>query len=136
MSNNLNFQLITPDKVIMSDIVDMVMVPGFEGYFGVLPNHMDMISTLRPGLIEIFKDSLEKPIKSFFVEKGFAEIDQEGCVLLVEKVYPFEDLTLEFVQEYLTETMKKINASKDTREKEILDYKLKAINEMQRLCID
>ena len=96
---------------------------------------MDMISTLRPGLIKIFKDSFEIPIRSFFVEKGFAEVDREGCVLLVEKAYPFEDLTPDYIKECLDETVEKINSSNDIKEKEILNVRLEAFNEMQRLCV-
>ena len=64
MENKIIFDLISPEKSIFSSEVDMVVVPGIEGDFGVLPEHCPLISELRPGEIEIFKDN--KKEQTFF----------------------------------------------------------------------
>ena len=65
MENKINFDLISPKKSIFSSEVDMVVVPGVEGDFGVLPEHCPLISELRPGEIEIFNND-KKWIKTLY----------------------------------------------------------------------
>ena len=84
MENKITFDLISPEKSIFSSEVDMVVVPGIEGDFGVLPEHCPLISELRPGEIEIFKDS--KKEQTFFIGGGFAEARREGCTVLASFV--------------------------------------------------
>ena len=73
--DNLTFELVSPAKLVFSDQVNMVVVPGKEGYFGVLPKHMPMISDLRPGILKISKDNEFE--KSYFIEGGVAEINEK-----------------------------------------------------------
>lgn len=84
MENKITFDLISPEKSIFSSEVDMVVVPGIEGDFGVLPEHCPLISELRPGEIEIFKDN--KKEQTFFIGGGFAEVRREGCTVLASFV--------------------------------------------------
>ena len=53
MADKLHFELVCPEKLLMSTDVDMVVVPGTEGDFGVLPQHAPVVSTLRTGIIEV-----------------------------------------------------------------------------------
>jgi len=76
----VNFELVSPERLLMTEDVDMVVVPGSEGYFGVLPGHAPLISTLRPGVIDVYQgQAIETRI---FVADGFAEVTPERCTVL------------------------------------------------------
>jgi len=84
MADRVQFELVTPEKLILSTEVEMVVVPGTEGNFGVLPGHAPLISTIRPGMIEIYET---RPIvtERIFVVSGIAEVTPERCTVLAEE---------------------------------------------------
>jgi len=81
---------VAPEQLLLSAEVDSVVIPGVEGDFGVLPGHARLISSVRPGIVVVFRDG--KPAERIFVEGGFAEVTPEGCVVLAEKASPMEDI--------------------------------------------
>jgi F-type H+-transporting ATPase subunit epsilon len=79
----VQFELVSPERLIVSAEVEMVVVPGTEGNFGVLPGHAPLISTIRPGTIDIYQSgSISERI---FVVGGIAEVTPERCTVLAEK---------------------------------------------------
>jgi F-type H+-transporting ATPase subunit epsilon len=84
MADRVQFELVTPERLILSTEVEMVVVPGTEGNFGVLPGHAPLISTIRPGNIEIYET---RPTVSerIFVVSGIAEVTPERCTVLAEE---------------------------------------------------
>ena len=85
MADTLQFELVAPERLIFSGDVEMVVVPGAEGDFGVLPGHALLISTLRPGVIEIYEN--EKPKDRYVVAEGFAEVTAERCTVLSTEAF-------------------------------------------------
>lgn len=85
MTNTLQFELVAPERLIFTGDVEMVVVPGTDGDFGVLPDHALLISTLRPGVIEIYED--EKPKERYVVAEGFAEVTGERCTVLSAEAF-------------------------------------------------
>ncbi len=67
------FEILSPEKSLFSDKVEMVIVPGRAGELGILANHTRFISTIRPGLIRIKKEKREE---SFKIKEGFIEVDK------------------------------------------------------------
>ena len=90
MAEQITFELVSPEKLLMSANVDMVVVPGEEGYFGVLKNHAPMITTLQPGVIAVHEDGAVT--RRLFVSGGFAEVDGETCTVLAQDAKPFDAL--------------------------------------------
>ena len=80
---NLHFELVTPEKLVMSDDVHMVVVPGTEGEFGVLAGHAPVMSTLRDGDLAIYRTAGGQPEK-VRVTGGFAEVSDKGLTVLAE----------------------------------------------------
>jgi len=78
----VQFELVSPERLIISAEVDMVVVPGTEGNFGVLPGHSPLISTIRPGTIDIYQGGAVT--ERVFVVGGIAEVTPERCTVLVE----------------------------------------------------
>jgi len=81
----LHFELVTPERLIRSEDVHMVVVPGTEGDFGVLEGHAPLMSTVRDGNLEIYKSSMSETPQTIRIEGGFAEVNERGLTVLAEK---------------------------------------------------
>ena len=90
MPDRVEFELVTPERLLFSEPVEMVVVPGTEGNFGVLPGHAPLISTIRPGMIEIYEG--QNLTRRIFVVSGVAEVTAERCTVLADEALPPEDL--------------------------------------------
>jgi F-type H+-transporting ATPase subunit epsilon len=80
---DLHFELVTPEKLVMSEDVYMVVVPGTEGEFGVLAGHAPYMSTLRDGELAIYRTAGANP-ERIPVSGGFAEVSDRGLTVLAE----------------------------------------------------
>ena len=81
----LHFELVTPAKLVRSDDVHMVVVPGTEGEFGVLEGHAPFMSTVRDGTIKVYKTE-NGAAEEILVQGGFAEVNEKGLTVLAEHV--------------------------------------------------
>ncbi len=86
----VSFELVSPEKLLLSEDVDMVVVPGAEGDFGVLEGHAPLISSLRAGVIAIYRG--ETISRQIFVAGGFTEVTHERCTVLAEEARAVEDI--------------------------------------------
>ena len=82
----MQFELVTPERLLISEPVEMVVVPGTEGNFGVLPGHALLISTIRPGTIEVYEG--RTVTRRIFVVGGIAEVTPERCTVLADEAVP------------------------------------------------
>ena len=90
MAETFAFELVAPERLILSAEVNMVIVPGSEGDFGVLPGHSLLISTVRPGVIDVYRgDAVAERV---FVAGGFAEATPERCTVLASEALRVEDI--------------------------------------------
>ena len=80
----LHFELVTPERLVRSEDVYMVVVPGTEGDFGVLEGHAPLMSTIRDGELAIYKTQGSTP-ETIRLEGGFAEVNGVGLVVLAEQ---------------------------------------------------
>ena len=90
MADQIQFELVSPERLLVSAPVEMVVVPGSEGDFGVLPGHAPLVSTVRPGVIAVFEGG--KVVQRIFVAGGFAEVTGERCTVLAEQAMPVADI--------------------------------------------
>lgn len=96
MAEKIQFELVSPAKLLASEAVDMVVVPGSEGDFGALPRHAPMIAAVRPGVIDVHDDGAVK--NRIFVAGGFAEVNEERVTVLAEEALPLENITVDLAQ--------------------------------------
>ena len=89
-SKTIEFELVSPQKLLKSEPVEMVVVPGTEGDVGVLPGHSLLIAAVRPGVIDIHEGGQVR--ESIFVAGGFAEVSPERCTVLAEEAVPVADI--------------------------------------------
>ncbi len=92
MADKLQFELVSPERLLLSEPVGMVVVPGTEGNFGALPGHALFISTVRPGVIDVYAEGLPAISERIFVSGGFAEVTPERCTVLADEAVPLSAL--------------------------------------------
>ena len=83
MADKLKFDLVSPEKLVLSADVDSVQVPGAEGDFGVLPNHSPVMAMLRAGTLTVENDGTSQ---SFELDGGFVDVTPEGVTVLAETI--------------------------------------------------
>ena len=86
----ISFDLVSPENLVFNDEVGMIIVPGKDGDFGILPGHSKVMSSLRPGRVMVYRQD-KNLLKSFFVSGGFVEVNPEKCIVLAESV---DDISL------------------------------------------
>lgn len=89
----LHFELVSPARLLFSDDVASVTIPGTDGEMGIHPGHAPVLSTLRPGVVTIARDS--GAAEKVFVRGGFAEVNSSGLTVLAETAIPLADLNAE-----------------------------------------
>lgn len=90
MADQVEFELVSPERLLLSRPVDMVVVPGGDGDFAVLPGHALLMSTVRSGVIDMYEgDTISTRI---FVAGGFVEVTAERCTVLAEEAIPLDDI--------------------------------------------
>jgi F-type H+-transporting ATPase subunit epsilon len=82
MADQVRFDLVSPERQLRSEAVDMVVVPGAEGDFGVLAGHVPLISTIRPGVIEVHKGTASP--ERIFISGGICEVSSDRCTILAD----------------------------------------------------
>ncbi len=124
MSSTIKYEHVCPESKVESGEADSVLVPGYEGDFTVLVNHAAYLSTLRPGMLKIFSSGNEI---EYFVDSGFAEVSDQGLVVLAEKAIKKSDLdkgTIIIMISELEEKMEKNEGNdKDKILKQLSDFK-------------
>jgi len=124
MADTIHFDLVSPEQMLLSEDVIMVTLPGTEGYFGVLAGHAPVISTLRPGVIEV--QGGESGDLRLFVRGGFAEVDPTKIVVLAEEAISLDNFDVEALESRIKNTEEDLSAAKTEAERarvaETLDY--------------
>ena len=83
MENKTKLEVITPTQTMINEEVEMVVVPGSEGHFGVLPLHAHTLSTLDRGIVTIYKNNVAT--NEVIIDGGIADVTPQGCSILVER---------------------------------------------------
>tara|TARA_B100001121_G_scaffold174488_1_gene152180 strand:+ start:65 stop:400 length:336 start_codon:yes stop_codon:yes gene_type:complete len=86
---SFNLEIISPQQTVFNEEIDLCILPGVEGDFGILKNHMPFLTTLRIGIAYIYKN--KKIIETFLVNGGIVEVSKNKCILLSEDVVKTSD---------------------------------------------
>lgn len=122
MADKVEFELVSPEKLLKSQPVDMVVVPGSEGDFGVLAGHSPMISTVRPGVIDVYEG--DRIVDRVFVAGGFAEVTEARCTVLAEEAVALTDLDRAAVEKQIKDLSEDLDDSKSDAERAAAESKL------------
>ena len=130
MEDIFKLEIISPEKIILSEDVKMVTLPSYEGEMGVLKNHISIITFLRPGIIKVQKK--EGNTNDFFVQDGTVEYFNDNLIVLSASVMNIKDLSKEFVDNLNKDTQEKLADKNITdHDRYILNHKLNALKEVR-----
>lgn len=129
MAGTISFDLVSPERLLLSDEAEMVTLPGAEGDLGVLAGHEPLITTLRPGPIEV-KGGKEGQNR-FFVLGGFAEINPDKLTVLAEEAFSLSEVEAPEVDERIADTKEDIMAAKTEAERARLVARLDALTALR-----
>lgn len=123
MADKVAFELVSPEKLLLSQDVDLVVVPGAEGNFGVLPRHAPMISTIRPGVIQVYETRSSEP-QAIFVAGGFAEVTPDRLTVLAEEALPVADIDRSALDQQIQDLTEDLADAMDEAERTAVESKL------------
>jgi F-type H+-transporting ATPase subunit epsilon len=126
MADKTKFELVSPERLLVSQDVDMVVVPGTEGDFGVLAGHAPVISTLRIGTIDVWDAGAIKD--RIFVAGGFAEASAARVTVLADEAVRLTDIDKTAVAKEIETLRAKLGASSDDIERGQIADKLEVAN--------
>ena len=113
-SGKIAFDLVSPERLLLSQQVDMVTVPGTEGYMGVLAGHAPLVTTLRAGMIDV---QINGQDDRFFIRGGFAEISPAKITVLAEEAIPMTELDLAVLDQRIADAQDDEIAAKSAPER-------------------
>ena len=121
MTDKISFDLVSPERLLLSTVAEMVTIPGTEGEMGVMAGHMPLISTLRPGIITVSDGD-----QRFYVMGGFAEVNPGKLTVLAEEAVPVAELSAAALDERIKNAEEDVALAKSDVERakaqESLDY--------------
>ena len=129
MADKIHFDLVSPERMLLSEDVDMVTLPGAEGYFGVLAGHAPVISSLRPGVIEVTGGTT--PNLRLFVRGGFAEVDAKKVIVLAEEAIPMADFDVAALDRRLADTEEDLAIAKTDAERARVSEQLDHLRQLR-----
>jgi F-type H+-transporting ATPase subunit epsilon len=123
MAGQLQFDLVSPERLLLSEPVDQVVVPGVEGDFAALPEHSNLISLIRPGVLYVYKGGSAP--ERIFVGGGFAEVTATGCTVLAEQAQPVAEIDRAAAERAIADAREDVEDAKDDLAKAIAQNALK-----------
>ena len=128
MAEPFQFDLVSPERLLLSEKVEQVVVPGSEGYFTVLKGHAPFMSTLRPGVLDVSRGS---GIERIFVRGGFADVNAEGLTILAARALPLAEVDAAALAEEVRNAEEDVTDAKDGAAKDAAELKLNQLKEVQ-----
>ena len=128
MAEPFQFELVSPERQLMSEPVEQVVVPGAEGYFTVLKGHAPFMSTMKPGVVDVINNNETFRI---FVRGGFADVSPAGLTILAEQAIPLEEVDAAMLAQEIRNAEEDVADAKDGATKDAAETRLNQLKEVQ-----
>ena len=128
MAEMLNFEMVSPERLLLSEEVTSVTVPGTDGDFTVFAAHAPVLSTMRPGVVDVQKASGEERI---FVRGGFAEVNPAGLIILAEEAIAMADLNKEALAQQIQNAQEDVDDASDDEKKRLAQEALDHLKQLE-----
>lgn len=128
--DSFQFELVSPEKLLISEEVQHVVVPGAEGEFGVLAHHAPLLSTLKPGVVQVFSTEGGQP-KRLFVRGGFADVNPKGLTILADEAVPMEEFDVARLDQAIKDAEEDISDAESEAQKQRAQEKLAQLREFR-----
>ncbi len=131
MAETFQFDLVSPEKLLMSDPVEEVIVPGADGQFTVLIGHAPFLTTLKPGVLDI--RNADGTSQRIYVNGGFADVNAGGLTVLAEQAMPLEEVNAEIMALQITDAEEDLaDAGDDDEKRAVAQKQLDDLKDIQR----
>jgi F-type H+-transporting ATPase subunit epsilon len=115
-NETFNFELVSPERKLVSEPARMAVIPGEEGDFGVLPNHSSLVATIRPGVVEVYSAEGGEP-RRIFIAGGFADVTAHNCTVLAEEAVNVNDLNQADIEQTIRNLQEDMGMARDDMER-------------------
>ena len=132
-TEQLNLEIVSPEKLVTAKSVDMIVISGTEGDFGVLPGHAPVASSIRPGLLEIHENN---NVEKFFVTGGFVEVLENKVSILANEISKIDEIDIVVVENEIKDLKEKLSQTEEEIAKSLIEleiYKLESKIESTKL---
>ena len=129
MADAFNFELVSPERLLFSEQVTAVVVPGSDGYFTVMAHHAPLMSTIRPGVVEATLAS--GGTKKIFVRGGFVDVAGSSFTLLAEQAMPVEELNADAIAAQIKDAEDDVTDARSDAKREAATLKLNQLKELK-----
>jgi F-type H+-transporting ATPase subunit epsilon len=123
------FDLVAPEKLLLSEQVEQVVVPGSDGYFTMLKGHAPFMSSVKPGVVDITRAGGE--VLRIFVRGGFADVSPTGLTILAEQAIPVAEVNAQALAQDIKDAEEDLADAKDAATKAAAETKLQQLKEVQ-----
>ena len=129
MQEKFMVEIITPDRSLLKSEVSEVIIPSYEGEMGILKDHIPLITFLRPGLITIKSDKVQK----FYAEEGTVEFSKNNLLILTTTVKTIDDIEATFIEKSIKSAEENMDKSDlSDKDKYLLSYKIGTLKELRK----
>ena len=129
MEQDFNLEIISPEKVLLSEKVKSVTIPSFEGEMTILSDHIPLITFLRPGIVTIFSSKETK----YFLEEGTVEFSNNTLIILSSTITSLDSLTKEKISKMLEESKNELSQDNlSDKARYILSHKLDSLSRINQ----
>ena len=128
MAEPFQFDLVAPERLLMSEPVDQVVVPGSDGYFTVLKGHSPFMSSLKPGVVDVTRGG---QVTRIFVRGGFADVNPAGLTILAEEALPVADVDAGRLAQDVKNAEEDVADAKDPATKAAAETRLQQLKDVQ-----
>ena len=129
MQEKFIVEIITPDRSLLKSEASEVIIPSYEGEMGILKDHIPLITFLRPGLITIKSDKVQK----FYAEEGTVEFSKNNLLILTTTVKTIDDIEAAFIEKSIKSAEENMDKSDlSDKDKYLLSYKIGTLKELRK----
>ncbi len=133
MADPFKFELVSPERLLMSTQVEQVVVPGSEGYFTVLKGHAPYMSTMRPGVVDVTHAGENERI---FVRGGFADMNSTGLTILAEQAIPLAEVDPDWLAQEVRNAQEDVADATDGAARDLAEARLHQLREVQTALLN
>ena len=128
MAGTFKFELVSPERILLSEDAEQVIVPGMEGQFTVLPGHAPVISTLRPGILDA---QVAGGRRRVFVRGGFAEVGPDRVTVLVQHMFDLDGIDGEKLALEVSSAEQMLSEAKDDSSRMLAGEAIERLKELR-----
>ena len=129
MADSFNFELVSPERLLLSEAASEVILPGADGEMTVMAHHAPVMTTIKPGIVEV--KSAEGGSNRYVVFGGFADILPEGCTVLAESAVHVDDIDHDDLAQRIQNTREDLQDATDDADKARISEKLDHLTTLQ-----